>query len=57
MKRLLSLLKSYAAGQSGAVAVEYVLIASAMGVAIIVTMPTLTSAWELSIGNIAGYFP
>jgi Flp pilus assembly pilin Flp len=54
--RLRELLKTFVSGQSGAVAIEYVLIASAMGIAIIAAMPGLTTAWQASIGNIAGYF-
>lgn len=57
MNRLRELLKSFVSGQSGAVAIEYVLIASAMGIAIIGAMPGLTTAWEASIGTVAGYFP
>jgi Flp pilus assembly pilin Flp len=57
VNRLRELLKTFVSSQSGAVAVEYVLIAGAMGIAIIAAMPGLTSAWEASIGNVASYFP
>jgi Flp pilus assembly pilin Flp len=57
VNRLRELLKTFVSGQSGAVAIEYVLIASAMGIAIIAAMPGITSAWQASIGNVASYFP
>ncbi|MFN0190945.1 MAG: Flp family type IVb pilin [Aestuariivirga sp.] len=40
--------------ESGATAIEYGLIAAAMGIAIITAMPSLTSAWQGNMGNLAG---
>jgi pilus assembly protein Flp/PilA len=40
--------------ESGATAIEYGLIAAAMGIAIITAMPTLTSAWQTNMNELAG---
>ncbi|NJM30444.1 MAG: Flp family type IVb pilin [Rhizobiales bacterium] len=39
--------------ESGATAIEYGLIAAAMGIAIITAMPSLTTAWSSNMGNLA----
>jgi pilus assembly protein Flp/PilA len=47
------MLKKFLKDESGATAIEYALIASAMGLALIAVMPTIRSAIETQFGTIA----
>jgi pilus assembly protein Flp/PilA len=50
----MSKLVRFVKAESGATAIEYGLIAAAMGIAIITAMPTLTTAWSGNMNNLAG---
>jgi pilus assembly protein Flp/PilA len=46
----------FARDESGATAIEYGLIASAMGLTLVATMPGLNDAVSATFGQIAGFF-
>jgi pilus assembly protein Flp/PilA len=48
--------KSFAQDESGATAIEYVMIASAMGLALIASAPILSNAVKGRFLSIGGYF-
>ncbi len=56
MKKLACLVKSYLKAESGAVAIEYALIAVALSVAIITAFPFVTSAVSAKFQNVADAF-
>ncbi len=56
MKKLSKALRIFAASQSGAMAVEYVLIAAAMFTAIIPAFLYVASGISIKFASITGYF-
>jgi pilus assembly protein Flp/PilA len=49
----MSKLVRFAKDESGATAIEYGLIAAAMGIAVVVGMPAITTAWKALMGTLA----
>jgi Flp pilus assembly pilin Flp len=56
MRIVIQQLKSFAQDQSGAVAIEYALIAGAMCLGLVATFPLFANAIKDKLFSVAGYF-